>query len=326
MFFDNIQVVHTRGAILEENHYYPFGMVMAGVSSKAAGTLKNKEKTFQGQRFDDDLDLNWVQFKWRNHDPQIGRFVEIDPLAEKYVYNSTYAFSENKVTRHVELEGLEAVLPNPTGNAAIGIYNLFAGWGQDLKQGADNLKQGAINKANLQSGANDNLPVPIRDIKSVNADLQINAGVAQMVKPGLEAASYVAGIAVGLETHPSPGLLTASNMGLKSTVGLSYTGGINTVVKESAIEASQLSPNVQKIVNLMSELKANGGTITPNPLKPNQELNLTIKNIEMMDFRIETHVVPTKFGGNGVTPQRHMNVDLYPDKKVLPNSGHKILE
>lgn len=109
VFFDNLQVTHTRGPILEETHYYPFGLVMAGISSKAAGELKNKEKTFQGQRFDDDLDLNWVQFKWRNHDPQIGRFIEIDPLAEDYVYNSTYAFSENKVTNHIELEGLEAV-------------------------------------------------------------------------------------------------------------------------------------------------------------------------------------------------------------------------
>jgi len=83
---------------------------MAGISSKALnfGGHVNKEKTFQGQRFDDDLGLNWVQFKWRNHDPQIGRFIEIDPLAEDYEYNSTYAFSENKVVVHVELEGLES--------------------------------------------------------------------------------------------------------------------------------------------------------------------------------------------------------------------------
>jgi RHS repeat-associated protein len=83
--------------------------MMAGISSRAAGTIQNKEKTFQGQRFDDELGLNWLQFKWRNHDPQIGRFVEIDPLASKYEYNSTYAFSENKVISHIELEGLEAV-------------------------------------------------------------------------------------------------------------------------------------------------------------------------------------------------------------------------
>ncbi|MDH5379945.1 MAG: hypothetical protein OEW75_03785 [Cyclobacteriaceae bacterium] len=40
--------------------------------------------------------------------PEIGRFFNVDPLADKYVYNSPYAFSENKVTSHVELEGLES--------------------------------------------------------------------------------------------------------------------------------------------------------------------------------------------------------------------------
>jgi RHS repeat-associated protein len=109
VYFDNLQITHLKGPILEETHYYPFGLTMAGISSKAAGELQNKEKTFQGQRFDDDLELNWVQFKWRNHDPQIGRFIEIDPLANDYLYNSTYAFSENKVTAHIELEGLESI-------------------------------------------------------------------------------------------------------------------------------------------------------------------------------------------------------------------------
>lgn len=41
--------------------------------------------------------------------PEIGRFFNVDPLASDYVHNSTYAFSENKVTNHIELEGLEAV-------------------------------------------------------------------------------------------------------------------------------------------------------------------------------------------------------------------------
>ncbi|MFZ6008822.1 MAG: hypothetical protein ACOYXT_00625 [Bacteroidota bacterium] len=41
--------------------------------------------------------------------PDIGRFFSIDPLAEKYYYNSPYAFSENKVVAHRELEGLESV-------------------------------------------------------------------------------------------------------------------------------------------------------------------------------------------------------------------------
>eukprot|EP00611_Tribonema_gayanum_P023986 TRINITY_DN5170_c0_g1_i1.p1 TRINITY_DN5170_c0_g1~~TRINITY_DN5170_c0_g1_i1.p1 ORF type:complete len:352 (-),score=-26.23 TRINITY_DN5170_c0_g1_i1:160-1092(-) len=98
---------------MEETHYYPFGLTMAGISSKAAGKMENKNDKFQGQPLDDDLGINWYGFKWRNHDPQIGRFIQVDPLSDKYVHNSTYAFSENKVTNHVELEGLEAVTAQP---------------------------------------------------------------------------------------------------------------------------------------------------------------------------------------------------------------------
>lgn len=89
---------------------------MAGVSSKAMkpGSAENKIK-FQGQELNQDFDVDWYEFKWRNHDPQIGRFIQIDPLAEEYDYNSTYAFSENKVTGHIELEGLEAVPVNGGG-------------------------------------------------------------------------------------------------------------------------------------------------------------------------------------------------------------------
>ncbi len=44
------------------------------------------------------------------YDPRLGRFFAVDPLASKYPYNSTYAFSENRVIDAIELEGLEKVL------------------------------------------------------------------------------------------------------------------------------------------------------------------------------------------------------------------------
>ena len=114
VYFDNFQVTHVRGNLLEENHYYPFGLTMARISPKALGFGAPENKIrFQGQElqnkeFNDGSGLETYQFRYRMDDPQIGRFWQIDPLAEKYVYNSTYAFSENKVTGHVELEGLES--------------------------------------------------------------------------------------------------------------------------------------------------------------------------------------------------------------------------
>jgi hypothetical protein len=50
-----------------------------------------------------------------------------------------------------------------------------------------------------------------------------------------------------------------------------------------------------------------------------------MKDGSKINFRIETHPLPAKYGGDGVTPIRHMNVDLNPNND-LPNNGHKILQ
>lgn len=64
---------------------------------------------FQGQEKDDELkgEGNSVNYKYRMHDPRIGRFFAVDPLAAEYPYNGPYNFSENRVIDGVELEGLE---------------------------------------------------------------------------------------------------------------------------------------------------------------------------------------------------------------------------
>ena len=55
-------------------------------------------------------------FDYRIHDPRIGRFLSIDPLAGQFPHNSPYAFSENRVIDGFEFEGLEIVLVNPKVN------------------------------------------------------------------------------------------------------------------------------------------------------------------------------------------------------------------
>ncbi|WP_460561641.1 RHS repeat domain-containing protein [Ferruginibacter profundus] len=82
VFFDNLEVVHTRGQILEETSYYPFGLTMVGISSKAAGTLENKRKFNGGTELNNDFDINLYETQCRSYDPQIGRFLQVDELAD----------------------------------------------------------------------------------------------------------------------------------------------------------------------------------------------------------------------------------------------------
>jgi RHS repeat-associated protein len=106
VYFDDFKVTHTKSPVVQMDDYYPFGLTFN--SFQRENSTINRWK-FQGQEHVDDLGLNWDSFKWRNHQPEIGRFFNVDPLAEKYVYNSPYAFAENKVLTFRELEGLEGV-------------------------------------------------------------------------------------------------------------------------------------------------------------------------------------------------------------------------
>ncbi|MBX2921164.1 MAG: RHS repeat-associated core domain-containing protein [Chitinophagaceae bacterium] len=99
--FDNLQVIHTRGAILEETHYYPYGMKMAGISSKAYGSIKNPYQ-YQGDYSDFDDETGWNNFELRNYDPQTGRFIQQDPYDQ---FPSPYTGMGNNPVSNIDEDG-----------------------------------------------------------------------------------------------------------------------------------------------------------------------------------------------------------------------------
>jgi RHS repeat-associated protein len=95
---------------------------MSGISSKAIGKLENRFKfnggnELQNKEFIDGSGLELYDAKFRMLDPQIGRFHQIDPLADMSLNFSPFAFSNNNpilLNDPLGLKGDTAVLPTVT--------------------------------------------------------------------------------------------------------------------------------------------------------------------------------------------------------------------
>ena len=98
VYFDDLRITHTKGQILQEDHYYPFGMNIQALYSSVPLPKSNRFK-YNGKELNEEFDLDWYNYGARNYDSQIGRFSTIDPLADKYHFQTPYVYAANNPIR-----------------------------------------------------------------------------------------------------------------------------------------------------------------------------------------------------------------------------------
>ena len=129
--------------ILEENHYYPFGLkhkkygsvdkdfieiegeggYYVGIDIVPPQTRKPYQYKLNGKEWQDELDLNFHDYGARNYDPALGRWMNVDPLAEKFFDRSPYEYAFSNPLRYIDPTGMsgEDIIFRGTDNKEIRI-------------------------------------------------------------------------------------------------------------------------------------------------------------------------------------------------------------
>jgi len=112
VYFDDFTIVHTRNTptlqVLQTSDYYPFGLPFNSYSRE--NTMPQDYK-FNGKEEQTELNLGWLDFGARMYDPAIGRWMVVDPLAEKARRWSPYVFGYDNPIRFIDPDGMEATDP-----------------------------------------------------------------------------------------------------------------------------------------------------------------------------------------------------------------------
>ena len=122
--------------IMQEKNYYPFGLQHKGYNNGIVGRKHNYG--FTGKEEQDELGLAWIDITARNYDPAIGKWMNIDPLADKMVEWSPYNYSFNNPIYFMDPDGRMAQGCCGSGIQMAGLGNLFS----TAKRFANNLGDG----------------------------------------------------------------------------------------------------------------------------------------------------------------------------------------
>ncbi|MDJ1495242.1 RHS repeat-associated core domain-containing protein [Cytophagaceae bacterium DM2B3-1] len=107
-YFDDLTLTQEPPIIVQENHYDPWGLNLAGIEVQGN---PNHKFQYNGKEKQEEFSLNWMDYGARMYDAQIGRWHAIDPKAEKYSEWSPYVYALDNPVRFIDLDGNEAVDP-----------------------------------------------------------------------------------------------------------------------------------------------------------------------------------------------------------------------
>ncbi|MBX2827090.1 MAG: RHS repeat-associated core domain-containing protein, partial [Flavobacteriaceae bacterium] len=103
--------IDPNGEIIEESHYYPFGLKQNGYNNNISSdaNLVAQQWKYADKELNSELGLGLYDFGARNYDPTLGRWMNIDPLAESTPSWNPYNYVQNTPIQAIDPDGLSCV-------------------------------------------------------------------------------------------------------------------------------------------------------------------------------------------------------------------------
>lgn len=209
------QVMNESGTMVQETEYYPFGLAIPRTAGTNKYLYNGKEKQ---------PETNWLDYGARMYDPTIGRWMVVDPLAERFYAWSPYNYTFNNPIRLID----------PTGKGPEDPINHKVKIGETLSSIS---KQYGVSVKDLAI---------LNGLQNVN---KINAGFSLKVNPEMDFSNNPNG---GYQ-NPNSSAGEVVNMDNIINVGLGFivgAGSENTVVAGGG--ALQSVKNWDKVQDLIS--------------------------------------------------------------------------
>jgi RHS repeat-associated protein len=132
--------------VLQQNHYYPFGLRMSEISY-TGGT--DNIHLYNGKELQEDFDLDWYDYGARFYDPALASWHSVDPRAEKYYHYSPYTYTLNNPMRFIDPDGMQVYTYE--GSDAEAMFYVIRDHYNMLTNGGSGLKPVALNHQRLSA-------------------------------------------------------------------------------------------------------------------------------------------------------------------------------